>query len=368
MNYVLGLINLHEDNRLIKEITRKRPIATIPFAGRYRLIDFILSSMVNSGIISVGIMLPDKAASILDHLRSGKDWDLARRHEGLFYLLPSNDDDDIRQSELKTFYQNLNIMRRSPQEYILLSGAHTVFNIDFNNVLRFHQNTNADITMLYYRPGRKLHSPCTVIKTKENGLVSDIANCPAAGEDADVSMGTYLMSRKVFLEIVEHSYERGGSDFLLDGIMRMTAHYNIYGCCYDGYVSCINSLYGYYQTSMDLLNPQIWNELFIDNAPIYTRTKDDVPAQYKSRANVHNSLISNGCTIEGLVENSILFRDVRIEKGVKIKNSIIMQGCQLHKNSCLENVICDKNVTISAEKYLKGAESYPLIVEKNTVI
>lgn len=367
MNHVIGLINLHEDNRLIKEITRERPIATIPFAGRYRLIDFVLSSMVNSGIISVGIFLPDKAPSVLDHLRAGKDWDLARRREGLFYLAPADDDGKTRPSELKTFYKSLEVMRNDPQDYVLLAGGHTVFNMDFNNMLRFRQNTNADITMLYYKGTKEMSIPSTILAAEENGLITDIANQPVIYENSNVSMGIYLMSRKVFIDIVEHAYERGGSDFLIDGIMQMLPKYNIYGYCHDGYVSIVNSMISYYKTSMDLLNPNIWRELFIDT-PIYTRVKDDVPAQYKSRANVHNSLVSNGCVIEGSVDNDILFRNVKIEKGVEIKNSIIMQGCDIKESSLIENVICDKNVIVSPKKWLKGADNYPFIVEKNTVI
>lgn len=368
MNYILGLINLYEDNSLIKEFTHKRPIATIPFAGRYRLIDFALSSMVNSGITSVGITFPEKAASVLDHLRSGKDWDLARRHDGLFYILPDKDENNARQSDLKTFYQNLEVLQHNPQEYFIISSGHTVFNMDFNNVLRFHQNTNADITILYHKTGREFQSPCTLIKTKENGLVTDIAKRSKTRKDSEISMGVYLMSRKIFSAIVEQSYERGGSDFLVDGIMRTISQYNIYGYYYDGYVSNINSIADYYQTSMDLLDPKIWNELFINKLPIYTKTKDDVPTRYKHHAQVHNSLIANGCVIEGLVEHSILFRDVKVKKGVEIKNSIIMQNCQISENSHIENTICDKNVIVSSQKCLKGAENYPFIVEKGTVI
>ena len=368
MNRVIGLINLEEDRQLIKEITTDRPIATVPFAGRYRLIDFILSNMVNSGIINVGILLPQKSGSVLDHIRSGKDWDLARRHEGLFYLPPVCAKNDSASCELSTFYKNIDFMKKSTQDYVLLSGGHTVFNMNFNNALRFHQNTNSDITIIYHKATHESSAPCTVLQCKENGLITDIANHSANYNDANISMGIYLMSRKTFIDIVEYAYERGGCDFLLDGIMRLHNKYNVYGYNYSGYVSTINSIHDYYKTNMDLLNPQIWQELFMDNSLIYTRTKNDIPAQYKSKAKVQNSLIANGCIIEGTVSNSILFRDVKIAKGAEIKNSIIMQGCTINEDALVENVICDKSVTISPQKWLKGAINYPFIVEKNTVI
>ena len=368
MNHVTGLINLHEDNDLIKEVTKIRPIATIPFAGRYRIIDFILSSMVNSGIVSVGIILPNKSASVLDHLRSGKDWDLARRHEGLYYMTPLDTNSRTHPSELRTLYQNLDAMHRNVYDYVLLSGSRSVFNMDFNNALRFHQNTKADITMLYYKNSQKKFSPCTVLQTQETGLVTDIANQPVADDNASVFMDIYLMSQKIFMDIVKYTYERGGSDFLLDGIMRTQKKYNIYGYCHNGYVSIVNSTLNYYHTSMDLLNPQIWHELFLNKFPIYTRIKDDVPARYKADAHVSNSLISNGCVLKGQVENSILFRNVKVDAGARIKNSIIMQGCRIKENAFIENVICDKNVMVDVKKVLKGADDYPFIIEKNTVI
>ncbi|WP_196594396.1 glucose-1-phosphate adenylyltransferase subunit GlgD [Pectinatus sottacetonis] len=368
MNHVLGLINLQEDNSLIREITRERPIATIPFAGRYRLIDFILSNMVNSGIINVGILLPNKSNSVLNHIRSGKDWDLARRHEGLFYLPPRYDKNNNSQSELRTLYQNIDFIEHSGQDYVLLSSSHTVFNMDFNNVLRFHQNTGAAITMIYYTNSNETAAPCTVIQTKDNGLLTDIASRHVAYKGSNISMGVCLMSLKTFVDIIRYSYERGGTDFLADGIMRVQDKYNIYGYQYTGYVSTVNSIIDYYKASMQLLDPKIWQKLFLENSPIYTMVKDDVPAQYKTQAKVHNSLISNGCSIEGSVDNSILFRNVKIERGATIKNSIIMPGCEIKENSLIENVICDKNVIINSQKWLKGAKNYPFVIEKNTVI
>lgn len=368
MNYVLGLINLQEDDRFIREITRSRPLGTVPFAGRYRLIDFTLSSMVNSGITSVGVMLPDRSSSVLDHLRSGKDWDLARLRAGLFYISPEKDTKDIYQSELKILYQKINTFRNSPHEYVLLSGSNAVFNMDFNDALRFHQNTGADITMIYYQPEQKLQTPCTVIKTEQTGLIDDISLCNLSADHSNVCMGIYLMSKKVFIDVVEYAYEHCGTDFLADGIMQLTHNYKIYGYMYRGYAALINSLAEYYQFSMQLLTPEIWHALFIAKQPIYTKTKEDLPVKYQEHAHVVNSLIANGCIINGSVTNSILFRDVIVKEGASVKDSIVMQNCQLGEGSSIENVICDKDVKLSSKKHLKGAPNYPFVVEKGASI
>ncbi len=364
----MGIINLQEDNSLIRDLTSRRAVESIPFAGRYRLIDFTLSSMVNSSISCVGIMLPDKPRSVLDHLRSGKDWDLARRHDGLFYLPAPQQEDMNRKGDLKNFYHNLDFFEHSSQRYVLLTSGSFVYNVDFSQLLRFHQNTNADITVIYNTASEEAHGKNVVIETAENGLVTDIAEKPAVYDGTQVSTNVYLMEKRIFVEMIRYTYEHGGQDFLIDGIIRRAAEYNIYGFEHDGYVAHVDSTAAYYKANMDILQPEVWEELFMGQHPVYTKVKDEVPVQYKETAKVKNSLIANGCIVRGEVENSILFRGVKVAEGVKIKNSIIMQKCDIQEGSLLENVICDKNVIISKEKWLKGAANYPLIVTKNVVI
>lgn len=368
MKNVIGIMDLNENETHIRTLTSKRPVATLPIAGRYRLIDFALSSMVNSGIIKIGLMLPAKSRSIVDHLRSGKDWDLARRHDGLFYLPALKEKKDTRNGNLQSFYSYLNFVKKSDQEYVLISGSRFLYNIDFRTVLRFHQNTGADITMIYHVENKETSAPATILKTSENGLVNDIIDSSSTYENAKVFMGIYIMSTKKYEELVSNAYERGGRDFLIDAILRNQDNLNIYAFQHEGYVSEINSTISYYKTNMDLLKPEIWEELFMSDNPIYTRVRDEAPVQYKKQAKAVNSLVANGCVIEGSVENSILFRGVKIGKGVQVKNSVIMQNCDLQEDSLIENVICDKNVVVTDGKWLKGAENYPLIIEKNTVI
>lgn len=368
MKTVMGIINLQEDNELIRELTDRRAVEMIPFAGRYRLIDFTLSSMVNSDILNVGVMLPDKPRSVLDHLRSGKDWDLARRHDGLFYLPAPHQQDLSRVGDLKNFYHNLDFFEHSSQKYVLLANGSFVYNMDFGQMLRFHQNTNADITMAYYTAAEEAAGRNIVIETAENGLVTDIAEKPAVYDGSQVSMSVYFMEKRLFVDMIRYTYEHGGQDLMMDAIIRRASEYNIYAYEHDGYVSHVDSTAAYYKTNMDVLRPEVWEELFMGKNSIYTKVKDEVPVQYKETAEVKNSLIANGCIIRGEVENSILFRGVKVGKGVTIKNSIIMQKCDIQEGALLENVICDKNVVITKEKWLKGAQNYPLIVTKNVVI
>ena len=365
---VMGIINLQYQENAVQELSKNRSVASVPFAGRYRLIDFAVSSMVNSGINHVGVLLPNKPRSILDHLRSGKDWDLALRHNGLFYLPAVEDPSGAHEGDLRSFYHNLDFFEHSKQKYVLITTGNFIYNIDFDKMLRFHQNTNADITAVYTIAAEEMDGDSIVLETAENGLVEDIAMKPVTYEDSKVSLGIMLTEKSTFVDMVRVAFEHGGSDFLLDGIVRRMGEYTIYGYRHEGYAAQINSVPSYYKASMDALRPEIWEELFLSKNAIYTKIKDGVHVQYKDTAKVKNSLIANGCLVRGEVENSILFRGVNVGEGVKIKNSIIMQKCDIEDNSIVENVICDKNVTITPDKWLKGAPNYPLIISKNVVI
>lgn len=367
MKSVMGIISLHGKDDLIKDLAEDRPIGSIPIAGRYRIVDFALSSMVNSGISNVGVMLSDKSRSILDHIRSGKDWDLARHHGGLTYL-PMVRDLHPSRGNLKTLYNNLEFVENSAQRYVILARGDMVYNMNFTQVLRYHQNTGADITMVYNVEAEDQPAGGVVIETAANGLIKDIARKPVSYAGSKLAMGVFLMDKRKFVDCVRSSYEHGGIDFLLDGIIRRLHEYNIYGYEHDGYVARINSMAAYYQASMELLHPEVWEGLFMGDDPIYTKSNDAIPAQYKAGAAVRNSLVANGCVVRGEVENSILFRGVVIGADTKVKNSIIMQGCEIKDEALLENVICDKNVVITKEKWLKGADNYPLVIRKNMVI
>jgi len=372
MKSVLGIINLQENERSIKELTSHRPLATVPFAGRYRLIDFALSSMVNSGIENVGVLLPNKSRSVVDHLRSGKDWDLARKRDGLRFLPPSETVDDVHTGDIQSLYYHLDYVDHCKSQYVLIAGGSVIYNVNFSEVFRFHGNTGADITMVYADDsdityGNDVDS--VVLQTADNGLVTDMAVVQKVEPNEKVSMNLYFMHKKLFKDIVKRTHARGGTNFLIDGIIKNFEQYNIYGYCHKGYVAKVNSLVGYYRASMGLLRDDKWQKLFLDgNDLIYTQVKDEAPVKYKRDAIVTNSLIANGCVIEGSVENCILFRGVKVAKGVHIKNSIIMQKVDLESDVELENVICDKNVKITEGKCLKGATNYPLVVEKGVVI
>ena len=365
----MGIVNLQETNDLIRDITAKRAVESLPFAGRYRMVDFALSSLVNSGINSVGVLLPDYSRSVLDHIRSGKDWDLARRRDGLAYLPAALPDNDSRKGDLKDLYANLDFAELSDRKYVILTNGSFVYNIDFNDVFEFMEKTGADITMVYHVVEEDRAGKNVVVETSTNGIVTDLSEVPSVKKGQKVAISAYLMPVPTFVYIVRSSYEHGGQDFTVDGILRHQGEHKISAYEHKGYVAHINSTAEYYKASRDMLKPEVWEEIFMGKEhPVFTKVKDEVPVQYKATANVKNSLIANGCIIRGTVENSIIFRGVKVGKDAVVKDCILMQRCDVGDGARLENIIADKNVIISKNRWLKGAENYPYIVAKNVRI
>lgn len=366
----MSLVDLQREEVYIKELTQDRPIASLPFAGRYRLVDFALSSMVTSGIRNVGVLLPEnKARSILDHLRSGKDWDLARHHKGLFYLPPVRPENGEKASDLRNIYYNLNFVENSNEEYVLLARATSVYNIDFTKVLKFHIDRGADVTVV---TNRAWHSdPCSglILEPGEDGRVRDAVIRPDLKEGDYRSLGIFLMSKELFCNVVRYAFEHGGTDFRRDAILKQATGLKFYAYIHEGFAARICSTPAFYLSNLKMLDQQVWEELFMqEDAPIITRVKDMSPTEYKEGANVKNSLIANGCEIHGTVENSVIFRNVKVAPGAVIRNSVVMEDCVLEEQAELEQVITDKEVTITQGKRLRGAVNFPVIIGKHITI
>lgn len=365
----MGLVDLQQDSPLLGELTKRRTIASIPFAGRYRIIDFALSSMVNSGIRDVGILLPEKSRPILDHLRSGKDWDLARHHKGLAYLPPAQAEIGKRDGDIKNYYANLDFIEASLSDYVLLARADSVYNMDFNPILRFHQNTGADITMVVSPAAHDDPYRGIVVKMAANGLVEDIFVKPSLKKGDMRALGVYLSRKSDFCAGVRETYEHGGSDFRVDMVMKAFDSKKIYAYEHKGFSRRICSMLAYYETNIAMLDPDIWYEMFMqEGRPIFTKAKDTAPVRYKENPRVVNSLVANGCEIAGTVENSVLFRGVKVEPGAVVRDSVIMQGTVIQEDAKARCVVCDKNVIISSGKSIEGAPTYPVFVGKNVRI
>jgi glucose-1-phosphate adenylyltransferase len=370
-NKILGLIfsNIHDEN--IKALTAHRTMGSVLFGGRYRLIDFPLSAMVNSGITEVGVITKSNYQSLLDHLGNGREWDLSRKNGGLHLLPPfSHTSSNLYRGRLEALYGVWEFVKRSDAEYILLSDCDIVANMDYEAIIDYHIKTAADITCVYANSFicDRDNADATVFGVNADGRIADVLVAPKISGECTISLNTYVMKKDLLENIVMESNPRGITDFER-GVLR--SHFNDYkimGYAYDGYFSRIASVPAYYEANMALLDNQNRNALFDADKPVYTKIRDNPPAKYGSKAAVKNSLIGDGCIIDGIVENSVLFRGVKVGAGAVVKNSILMQDTAVGKKCEIDCVITDKNVSISDGRMLTGSKQFPVILDKGAKI
>lgn len=325
---MLGVIDATMLPGEMGELAAHRSPAAIPFAGRYRLIDFVLSNMVNSDIQSVAIFPRSPYRSLMDHLGSGKDWDLNRKRDGLFFF-PA----PAKEGQFSRLAEHLDYFNRSDQKYVLLSNCTTIANMDFAPALDRFINEKCDILEIVHK-----------------------------GESAHI----YLLSLGLLLDLIKNRNETGYQS--VQNVVEDSSS-SLTKCQYEfeGFLKRIKSVGDYYQTSMQLLEKDKWSELFNEFQPIYTKVKDEPPTNYLAGSYVTNAMIANGCIIEGEVNHSIVFRAVTVGKNSTVKNSIVMQKSKIGQNCILEHVILDKDVSIEDGAVLRGTPDNPLVIKKGSV-
>lgn len=364
----IGIINLDENEDRIRELTRNRPLASIPLAGRYRIIDFILSNLTNAGIESVGIFTKTQSRSLMDHLGSGRPWDLDRKVDGLRIFNFSAMGPQME--DISIFAENLDYLYKCRQEYVIMAPSYMVCNIDLREAFAFHIDSDNDITIIYknVNDANENYFLCNTLTVDKNDMVSSVGRNIGDIKVANICMEMFIMKKELLIDIIKDCVTSGKFRKVKSAIYNSLEELRAGAYEYKGYLRCINSLQTYYKTSMELLDQSVYRQLFINERPIYTKTGDEAPARYMPGCRVKNSIIGNGSIIEGEVENSIIFRRVRIEKGAAIRNSIIMQESTIGERSILTNIITDKYTDIASDKELKGDEEIPLVIEKKIII
>ncbi len=374
-NDMLGVIFSENPEASMGELTSLRSLAAVPVGGRYRVIDFMLSNMVNSGIIKVGITTPVNYQSLTDHLGTGKAWDMDRKDDGL-YILPPKETGESTVDVLGGIDRLNGIMpflSKSSQEYILVSDCNTICNIDFDEILDAHIKSEADFTLVYTKTGEigekdvKRH---ILLDVDDNNTVKDMHIYPSKQVTNNSYMHMFITKREILMDLVEYASTHGkhqiSKDILLPAVSTMSV--NAYE--FNGYLKKIDSIQSYYGFNLDLLKKDVRDELFglsTDN-PIFTKIKDSVPTKYAKTSEIESSFIADGCKIEGTVKNSILFRGVHVAKGAVVENCILMQDSEIMENCLVENVIFDKGVILRSGKKLVGQDTYPMVIGKEIVV
>lgn len=372
----LGIIFPNSYDSLVPDLVSERLMASIPFASRYRMCDFMISSMVHCGIDNISILVRKNYHSLLDHLGNGREWDLARKNGGLNIVPP------FAQKQIKVFSGRIEALEsirgylmKQTEKYVILSDANMAVNFDFNTLLDAHIKSGADVTMVY----RKQEIPQSLIRQSTAGMdlyyalgingdrVSKIYINPKESGEMNFSLNIYVVERELLMRMVDEAYLHGDVYFVRDILEKKIDQMDVRGFCYDGYVAHIHDMNSYFEENMRLLKEENLNALFSGNQ-IYTKIRDDNPTRYINGAKAKNVMVADGCVIEGEVENSVLFRGVKIRKGAKVKNCVLMQDTVIEDNASVEYVITDKNVTISEGKSLTGNDSFQVYVAKGQVV
>ena len=366
----VGIIfsNIHDDS--VAELARIRTLGSIPFGGRYRLIDFPLSNMVNSGIDTVGVITKNNYQSLMDHVGSGKDWDLARKDGGLIFLPPFSDVENSKlyTTRLEALKGITSFLFRADEEYVVMTDCDSILRINYNDIIEQHIRTHADITMVYKK--RKLNEKevGTILDLDSDERITKISyDYTETDKEHNIFTNIYVMKKSLLQNIVMRSISHNYHHFTADVISPNLNSLRIIGFEHKGFFAGINSLQSYYESNLLLLDKNVRSEIFGDRS-VFTKIRDSAPTKYGNSAIVKNSLIADGCEIYGEVENSIIFRNVKVARGAVIKNSIVMQNTVLGENSSLNCIIADKNVVIRDRKVLSGAENHPFYIGKGMMI
>lgn len=368
---VLGLIFASMHDSEVIELTKKRTTGSIPFGGRYRLIDFPLSNMVNSGINEVGVITKSNYGSLLDHLGSGREWDLSSKHGGLHLLPPfSHVDSGMYRGRLEALNGVWEFVEHSNAEYVIMSDCNVVTTIDYKAAIAFHEQNEADITVIYgkYPYDSSKEQTATILGFDETGRINDVMINPQIAGECAISLNMFVIAKEVLRNIVVNSASRSEYNFTKDVLQAKKNEYKIMGYEHREYFSKIDSIRAYYDANMALLDTKNRDNLFIKSAPIYTKIRDNGPVKFGLESDIKNSLIADGCVIDGTVENCVLCRGAKIGKGAVVKDCVIMQDTVIGKKCSISSVITDKNVEIGDEKIMTGSASYPLYIGKNAVI
>ena len=372
-----GLIFANTHDNSIPEMTRLRTMASVPFGGRYRLIDFALSNMVNSDITKVGVITHYNYQSLLDHIGNGKDWDLARRSGGIKILPPyitmfDSSTSGVNRSRMDALKGAVNFINRCSEDYVVMSDCDVICNIDLKAVLEAHEKSGADLTFVTKvvdAGSMYVEGTMPVVRVDENGRVTDFAEEHLEQGKVTISTNIMVATRTYLQNVVQEAASHGYTSFFKDIIAKSLNRANYRAYEYDGVFAKIGSMEGYFACSMALLDEDtrkgIWG---VPNRPILTKVRNSAPTKYCGDAKIVNSVVADGCVVEGTVENSILFRGVKVGKGTVVKNSILMQDTYTGENVLLNCVITDKNVMIKDGRMLSGCESMPFYIGKNGAI
>ena len=367
----LGVIFANTYDNLVPELVAERSMASIPFGGRYRLIDFTLSSMANAGIDNVSVIVRKNYHSLMDHLGAGREWDLTRKRGGLNIVPPFAERSvKLYSGRVDALDSILNWLEAQKERYVILSDSYIAMNFDFNKLIDAHVKSGADVTMVYNRAAipEGARSDNYTIRLDDNDRVVEILSNDYRIGEQNLAMNIYVIERESLIHLIHDASVRGLVYFERDILARNLKLLNVHAYRFAGYVARVSDMKSYFDENLKLTDDENLEKLFPKKSPVYTKIRDDNPTRYVPGCKVTDSILADGCVIEGTVENCVLFRGVKVKKGAVVKNCVLMQDTVVEANAELDCVVTDKNVKITAGKKLSGTESFPVYVQKKHTV
>ena len=366
---VMGIIFANDVT--IDALTQKRTMASLPFGGRYRQVDFHLSNLAAAGIQHVGIVSRSNYQSLMNHVGSGEEWGLELGEGGLEFLTPyALGNADNYRGKLENLNAVLDFLKFAEDEYVVLTDSSILTNLDVADIVRSHKASGKDITIVA-KPGVANSTKVLDLAVKmENGEVADIMVSYPAPEGYLASMDLFVVGRQWLIAKVQELVARDkfhmDRDLVLGQWNQGNLSINVYE--HTGVALYNESTEEYFANSMALLDKDIRNGIFAGHHPIFTKVRDRVPTYYGDDCEIENSLIADGCILDGEVEQSVLFRNVVVEKGAEIEHCVIMNDAVIGEGSELKYVILDKNVTVTPGSKLVGTAKCPIIIKRGETV
>ena len=365
----IGIVLAGGNSKRMKELSNKRAIAAMPIAGSFRSVDFALSNMSNSHIQSVAVLTQYNSRSLNEHLSSSKWWDFGRKQGGMYVFTPTitAESSDWYRGTADALYQNLDFLKKSHEPYAVIASGDGIYKMDYNKVLEYHVEKKADITVVCKDlPAGMDATRFGIVKTAPDNRITEFEEKPMVASSNTISCGIYVIRRRQLIELIERCAAEDRYDFVKDILIRYKNLKRIYAYKMDSYWSNIASVDSYYETNMDFLKPEVRNYFFKEYPDVYSKVDDLAPAKYNPGASVKNSLVSSGCIIIGVVENSVLFKKVYVGNNCVIKNSVILNEVYIGDNTVIENCIVESRDTIRANTtHIGTPDNIKIVVEKN---
>lgn len=371
MSRMLGIVSLENDNVRVEGLMNYRPIPAISFLGRYRLIDFAVSNMTNSGMANLKVFVKKQPRSLIEQLGDGRQYNINSKRGKLQILYEEQAGvSGIYNNDINAYLQNLEFIERATEEYVVLSPGYMVYSLDFNEVLKEHLRSAADVTVVYktVEDANENYIGCPLIEMDKAGKITSIVSNLGQYKKRNVSLETYVLSKKLFIDLVTEAHKASGLFTFRDMLRSVLVPLNVKGWRYSGYLACINSFNAYYRANMELLDHNKAKSLFKDEWPILTKTNDSSPAFYGAAAEVRNCMIANGCRIEGKLTNCVLGRGVTVSKGCVISDSILLPASYYSESCHIDHAVVDKWARVVNVKELHGTPEAVIYIRRRDQI